>query len=406
MKSRQSIIEIFSSFLNLDSNSVSTWITDPRLRRNMQRALDQTPNQNPDQAEQTSTDRSSEGYWALYWHQVWQAGSHALATDHLAAYVQEVCYWTAKKITTQFPTQQPLADSFQNAIVALPRILKSFKPQFGASFKSYAERTFSNVIKDSLHRTQQISICSDWALLNKLSQKRLLEALQQVSIDGTKAMGYALAWRCYQELYSTEDTKSSRKLETPPPETLTAIAQLYNSQRSSQSIQTEATPALIEQWLLAIAKAVRAYQSPKVVSASTPLPGQETGELLDYLPTSDAPLIEDMILQEEIEQRQAQKAQLDTMLMSAIAQLDPPLQALLQTYYGQDLTQQEIAQKLDLKQYNISRMLTRIRKTLSQAIAKWAAEDLHLTLTPSVLEAMNQLLEEWLAEQMRGKPLA
>jgi RNA polymerase sigma factor (sigma-70 family) len=386
MKSRQGVVEIFSSFLQVNANTAQGWLIDPRLRRNMQRHYD-------------AATETAEGYWSLYWHQVWQAQSHPLAADHLNAYIQEACYWTANKIATSFPSQQTVADLFQTALLALPKILKSFNPQFGSGFKSYAERTFSNVIKESLRQTQQISICSDWALLNKLSQKRLTESLQHGGLDPSKITAYSLACRCYQELYTANDSKSSRKLESPTPGVWAAIVKLYNQQRSPD-IPT-ATQEALEKYLLAIAKAVRAYQAPKTVSTNTPLPGQETGELQDYLPGEADNLMDEMITQEEIAERQAQKATLDRVLDEAIGQLDPQLQTLLQVYYGKSLTQQEIAQQLDMKQYTISRRLTSIRSTLIRALAKWAQETLHVPLTPTVLDSMNTVLEDWLTARMQ-----
>ncbi len=388
MKPRQSLVEIFSDFLKLDSNFVQGWTSDPHLRRSMQHLAQTAPSH-------------SEQVWGLYWHQLWQSEASSLAADHLTAYVQESCYWAAKKIASNSPSQQTLADLFQTAIVNVPRILKNFNSQFGASFKSYAERAFSNVIKDALRKSQEVQICSDWSLLHKVSQKRLLAALSQSGLSTTKIATYKLAWRCYQALYTIEPTKAARQLTRPTPEVWAAIAQLFNQQRLTSPQIPTATPDSLEQWLLACAKAVRAEQTPTLVSANVPKPGQESGELLDSLPAVQESLLSELIAREEADHRQAQRTQLSQVLTAAIAQLEPELQTLLQVYYGQDLTQQEIAERLNLKQYTISRRLTSLRGKLLGVLAQWAQDSLHVPLTSSVLESMSALLEEWLSEKMQ-----
>ena len=393
MKPRQSLVEIFSDFLKLDSNFVQGWTSDLRLRRSMQRLLPTAPN-------------NSDRIWALYWHQLWQTEASSLAAAHLTAYVQESCYWAARKIASNSPSQQTLADLFQTAIVNVPKILKNFNSQLGASFKSYAERAFSNVIKDALRKSQEVNICSDWSLLHKVSQKRLLIALHQAGLSDCKIATYGLAWRCYQELYTAESAKAARQLTGPSPEGWVAITQLFNQQRLTSPQFPAATPESLEQWLRASAKAVRAEQSPTLVSANTPKPGQETGDLLDSLPTTAESLLGEMIAREETDQRQAQQTQLSIVLTRAIAEFEPDLQTLLHVYYGQDLTQQEIAQRLNLKQYTISRRLTSIRGKLLNVLAQWTQDSLHVPLTSSVLESMNVLLEEWLSEKMRQTPQA
>jgi RNA polymerase sigma factor (sigma-70 family) len=385
MKPRQSLIAIFSDFLKLDSHLALGWISDPRLRRSMQRHLE-LPTDNSDQV------------WALYWHQIWQAEASPLAAAHLTAYVQESCYWAAQKIASQAPSQQTLADLFQTAIANVPHILNRFDAQLGASFKSYAERVFSNVIKDSLRRQQEVNICSDWSLLNKVSQKRLIEALTKAGLNQPKIAVYVMAWRCYQELYAPAQPKPTRQLTRPPAEVWGAIAQLFNQHAPGPT----ATPEELEKWLLAIAKAIRIDQLPTLVSANTPRPGSAGGELLDSLPAPQTSLLNALIESEAAAHRQAQQAQLSAVLTGAIAQLEPDQQTLLQVYYGQALTQQEIAQRLNLKQYTISRRLTSIRGKLLRVLAQWVADSLHVPLTSSVLEAMNVRLEEWLSQHMQS----
>lgn len=403
MKARQDILEIFSSFLNLDADSVRGWITDPKLRRSMQRCLEQAqPEQNEQQHEQ-----QHEQQWAIYWHRTWQESAdptprQTLAASHLIAYVQEPYYWTAKKIWLNFPNQQSIADLFQTAIVAFPKALKNFNSQFSQNFKGYAELIASNAIKESLRKNQAINICSDWALLNKLTQKRLVEALKHGGLNDRQIADYSLAWRCYQELYQAGNDSNSRQLKAPTDEIWQAIAVLYHQQAISQTPAARPADAnKLSQWLSAIAQAVRRYQAPNVISANAPIVGQEEGELLDTLAAGEDSLMGELLVQEESLERRQQNAAMDAALKVAIAELDPTLQTLLKVYYGENLTQQEIATKLDMKQYTISRRLASIRSTLLRHLATWAQTTLHVELTPSVLDNMNNLLEDWLMRSMQ-----
>jgi RNA polymerase sigma factor (sigma-70 family) len=345
MKPRQDIIDIFSTFIKLDENHFLGWLADPKLRRSMELCLHQ------------AKQRESESVWAIYWHQLWQSQGSSLATLHLAAYLQEVCYWNAKKIATNFASKQSIADLFQSAIASLPKVLKGFNNQLSSNLKGYADLSFSNIIKDTLRKNQEANICSDWSLLHKLSQKSLVESLKFAGLGDRSIAAYVLAWNCFRELAALGDAKVTRKLSKPDAATWEAIAKIYNTQRLSRlgATSLEVTPESLCKWMLECATAARASELPTVVSANIPEPGQETGELLDNLPGVSESLLTELVTEEETETRQSQKEELIKVLNQAIDQLEPQLQVLLKTYYGQNLTQQQIAQQLGMKQYSISR---------------------------------------------------
>jgi hypothetical protein len=64
MRPRQSLTEIFSSFIQFEADRFSGWATDFKLRRSMQNYLVQIPEVN-----------SSENFWALYWYKLWQTAT-------------------------------------------------------------------------------------------------------------------------------------------------------------------------------------------------------------------------------------------------------------------------------------------------------------------------------------------
>lgn len=388
MRSRQSILELFSTFLQFESDSATRWVWDARLRRSMQQCLDQ-PN----------SQELAETVWSLYWHKLWQADTHPLAAAHLSAYLQEVCYWSARKLVLNLGNSQSLADFFQIAIAKIHRVLQGFNPQQSSGLKRYASLAFSNVIKDTLRLRQEVDICTDWALLHKLSQKRFVESLQNFGLDPSTITARLFAWQCFKIIYAPTQGKGARKLAKPELATFEAISNLYNRDRVvTLGISAETSnPTLIEQWLTTCGKAARSYLYPSLISADTPLSGVENTELLDnFESTFQESNLSQIVEQEEEASRQQTRSQLNAILLRSLVKLDLSSQRLLQMYYGKAMTQQEIAKELDTKQYTVSRRLTSLKQTLLQTLAEWSQTTLHQTLNSNVLSNMSTILEEWL----------
>ncbi|NJR65573.1 MAG: sigma-70 family RNA polymerase sigma factor [Leptolyngbyaceae cyanobacterium CRU_2_3] len=386
MRTRQGLLENFSTFLQFQGDSFGGWVIDPKLRRSMQTCLSQSPQE------------ESEIFWVLYWHRLWQTPARLLASAHMTAYLQEVCYWVSRKLALKLTGHHSTADFFQTASASIDKVLKNFNPQLGSSLKSYAELVLSGVIKNQVEKQQEVKLCNDWSLLHKTSHKRLVEALQFSGESHEAIARYILAWNCFKALYAPSKVQATYRLGKPNPETWQAIAQAYNTEQLSQFSSMQASsPESLERWLSACAKAVRVFLYPTTISIYTPILGQETGELLDQLSGNlHESLLAAAIATEELEIRKTQSAQINQFLITALTQLDPQAQTLLQLYYQQGLTQQQIAERLGVKQYVISRQLNRLRKTLLLTLAEWSQKNLHISLTSPVLDSMSNILEEWL----------
>lgn len=390
MQPRTALLAIFSTFLQFETDHVHTWASDSKLRRSMQIQL-----------EQSSQGDLSAKFWSLYWHKLWRADSalQKVAAGHLSAYLQEACYWTAQKTATRFSSSRyGVSDYFQIAIAQVEKILKRFNSDQGFNLQNYASATFASLMRETLRQRREIDICSDWALLRKLSQKRLVEALKNNGVPQETIDRYVLAWTSFKAIYVPQQATGTQKLEKPAAEVWVAIATQYNQERTQLLPNATAiTVADLEAILMTCAKATRAYLYPAQISINTPRPGQDAGEFLDQLPnTEQASLLEEMIATETIQTRQNQHQQIGKVLTAAIQDLDQPSQSLLQLYYSQAYTQQQIAEKLEMKQYTISRRLTKLRKTLLTALATWSQDTLHISPDSDVLKAMSSSLEEWL----------
>ena len=399
MKPRQRIVELFSTFVQLADDLFERWVTDFLLQRSIQQALNQIPEVNQAQ--------SSEHFWVLYWYRFWQTNPESLAIGHLSAYLQEACYWVAQRVALQLTsTQYKLSDCFQIAIATLPFVLKGYNPNSGASLKTYANLVFSNKLRDALRQQGEANSRTDWGLLRKISQKQLVESLQAAGFSEKAIANYRLAWTCFKTFCAPSETPASRQLSAPDRATWATITQLYNTQRLRQvpPIEPQATPENLERWLKDCAKQVRAYLYPAITSLNVNKSESGAGELLDDLPDDTGTSgITELIVREEIQERQTQQTQINAGLKAALDNLDPQVQELLHLYYAQKLTQQQIAAQLEIKQYTVSRRLSGAKEKLLLALAKWSQETLHISLTSPALRDMSLLLEEWLQERLASE---
>ncbi|KYC40001.1 group 3/4 sigma-70 RNA polymerase sigma factor [Scytonema hofmannii PCC 7110] len=382
MHPRNNLVEIFSTFLVFADDRFCRWVTDAKLRRSIANAIQQTPQE------------TDEDFWISFlYNQLRKSSSVTLAKEHTIAYLQEPCYWTSQKIVASFATTQyKLSDCFQIAITQVDKIFKGFNPNSGSSLKNYASTVFGLAIRETFRQRHEIDICTDWGLLRKISKKRLEESLQAESFPRDTIVAYMTVWNCFKLLYVPTQAHTSRQLSKPDNQTWEAIAKAYNSQTHQQ-----VHPQTLETWLLASAKAVRRYLYPNVTSFNAPVNSEDSGEWLDNIPSNelDSPLTY-IIAQEEQQLRGSRQSEINQVLIEALTQLDPQARQILQLYYTQGLTQQQIAKQLQVQQYTVSRRLTKTRETLLKSLASWSQENLHISMTPDILKSTSAVMEEWL----------
>ena len=394
MLSRQSLIEVFAAFIEFQADRFSRWVIDPQLRRSMEK-----------HQSQLLTAPSSASSWSLYWHTLWRKQPDSLARSHLSAYLQDTCYWTAQKAFRVLThTQYSLSDCCQLASAEIDKVLTGYDPNRGAGLKSYARLAYPALIRDILRQRQEADICTAWTLLRRLGKKRLVDALRQAGLSTAVIAQYRLAWVCYKTLYGAAQAPT-RKPRKPSHSQWRAISTLYNRERLRQLTQPgpPLTPTALEQRLHQCVTWVREYTYPPLTSLNTPSPHRPSDELQDELSDPLHPsLMADLIAQEEAQNRQLQQSQLNAAILTAIGELATDSQTLLRLYYHQDLTQQQIALQLDLKQYTVSRRLARTRETLLSALMQWSQDTLHISPTPDLVTNMSLALEGWLTVRYRN----
>ena len=68
-----------------------------------------------------------------------------------------------------------------------------------------------------------------------------------------------------------------------------------------------------------------------------------------------------------------------------------------------NLTQSEIASQLQIKQYQVSRQLSRVRQQLLRSVAQWSQESLHISIDSAVLANVSAVIHEWLQSHYAPK---
>jgi RNA polymerase sigma factor (sigma-70 family) len=342
---------------------------------------------------------SSIHFWALYWYKQWQ--TDRMAYEHLAAYLQKPCYEAAKKVYWRFSSlQYRLEDYFQIAFAQTKDLLKSFKPTQGNHLSTYATSFYEREIKEYLRLSKEVNICSDWSLLRQISKKQLNEALQNAGLGTKKIESYLLVWRCYKLLYIPPQPRVNRGLQKPTQETWEALAQQYNLDALGNQVGTEQ----IEAWLLKCAQIVRTYLYPRFKSIDQPISGEDDArELGEILPELRSPSYFDTLIDEISQQeRQSLRDRVRSILLQSICQLPAKRQELLQLYYGDRQTQQQLAKHFGIHQTTIGRNLREVKKLLLKQLTQWIQEELHISITSNILNDLSNFLEFWLDEYYRS----
>lgn len=392
MHLRQEITEKFSTFAQFEANYFTQWIWDGKLRRSMEYSREKLPEAPVE-----------DNFWMLFWYKKWHKGENKLSGLHLSAYLQEECYWAAKRINEKYSsTQYGLADYFQMGSAEVNKILTCFKPEINSSLKAYASMAFPSLLKDILRRRQESDICTNWSLLRKVSRKRLGEALQNAGLNQQDIARYKLVWDCFNQLYVPIQTSGTERLPEPDQKLWEAIATEYNIERQSLTTpDVEIKAETAQQWITKTATWVRAYLYPSVGSLSVSKSEGDSGEL-DVPQLRSESVLTEIIAQEEIRERNNQLIQMHRVLIEALEKLAPELQDMLRMYYKERLNQSEIGDKFGKAQNWVSRRLSRARELLLSELIKWVQEleknqpRMYTSSNPNQLKDGTVALEEWL----------
>lgn len=395
MNFRKNVTQMFSTFALLEADKFREWLTETELYISMESHLIDSPEV-----------ADSEDFWVIYWYKRWQKYLENLAKMHLVAYLQEAFYLAAEKTVAKYQNSQyGLADYFQMANVEVEIIIKNFNTEKSSNLRNYAIMATSSRLRDILRQRKEADTCTDWSLLRKVSAKAFSDALSQAGFSRSVVLQYRLAWICFKELYIYHsDTATAKQLPEPNHQLWSAIADLYNRERQSQldfnlsfNIE-ECTSEQMRLWLTQAVVYLRRYFFPPLISLNAVRNGSELLECLDIPELTSDSLLDEMVDREEIESRKQQIAQISDVLSSALQDLDLKYRDVLQLYYQQKLTQQQIIQQLQISQPTVSRRLVKGRNYLLAALVKWLQDsNMNNSVNLTQVEDMSVALEEYLA---------
>lgn len=355
MNQREDIVQKFSTFYCF-SNKSCCWQAELELERSMQYLAQSDP------------DAKAE-FWARYFLKVLREiasipHSQLRAEKHTSAYLQEACLWAARKTHKRLAFlshKYGLEDYFQIANIAtsLPsKLLKTFDLEYSQSnIEGYAKMAILRFINDKIY-CQDLEAkrkkFSDYGLLKDLSTKELKEALSLQGITDRQLDLHSLAWRCFDDIYQPDRSRSSRILEPPSQEYLQQIAAYYNKQRDRLNFPTAtATAETIQTMLTTCIQAARDRRTMQFFP------------LDNYSHISD-PISNPLDTAIQIEEQE----QVKSLVVKLFTSMPIPGKILFTLWQGLNLTQAEIAAIVQYKypemqkQYQVARQLGRYTANL------------------------------------------
>lgn len=406
---RRNNTDRFSTYLMVDNQQgrvVLRWKTDSRLRRNIQFYAARDPN-----FAQWHNDNEQEQKLEQFWiaialneapMQQWEpAHRQQLALQHLASYYETICHKAAKAIAdkhSQVSWEETLtiARTFVYSSSKIEEILRKYQPTGNAKFFTYLQEVLIRTIKSET----SVGRYSSWRLICKISCQKLAHALASVQCQETQITQILFARKLFKAVYLFKRVKSqTRKAgETwpiPEPEDFAETAHCYNAERLLPSAPPEVaatpqvTPEQIQRWMETCFEAVKASKRSEYQDYSLEELNDQRGiEIADPKTETDSlglPLGAESELNSALSKHSAKINQLfetelkqcpnivELQLSDRIWLIDEA--KLLPLKYGLGFTQTQIASLCGIKQYNVSRNLSKYKKPLLKALKQLSQPD-------------------------------
>ena len=382
---RKRVSEQFSQFLDVEENrspdAAIPWKRMLPLENNMRHHMKSC----------SATERS---YCLKYWWQEACSSNSTYAKYHLAAGLEESCYWVAKKSQKRyFPQDESIQlEYFQitRRAALTPQTFSTYNDSRGTLLETYLEYLLEQFLRRVIFQGKEAAAgYSSWGLLLHTSNKFTRKALIQAGIEEQQQYRCMLARRCFREIYAPQTEKG--RLQEPTSEEWAKFAERYNQLRSSQepAVNNEG----IKAWLNICINSGRAStEEPRFISRDDPNYSEEDLEHInnEHLrsPTSD--------ISQEQAQQEERLQQINVVLANATEALPKLGQTMLQLFYGLGLTQRNIGEATSLQQYEVSRELKKYKYSLLKALAEWSRTQMGIDLDDEKINRLQGPLKEWL----------
>lgn len=382
MIKRQNLVDQFSTFLEFDDVKDSLnkgWYCSPQLHQNMSQRCQKDPT-------------AREAYWAKIILREALKNFH-LSREHLAAYLEEVAYWTVHKICKEFAQYQlRYVDCLLIAREGTSQPVKLFnRYDFKQSqVKYFAKYPLRDYILVEIRRGREQEKYSTMGLLRSLSFIGLETALKKCNIDEARIPQYLLLLKCFKEKYIPTKMTGSRKLQPPNHQQLEAIALYYNQSRPPEFNSITGTE--VSESLEQCVKWVRTSSKISTISFDNLSP--KLKDLKDNREQEEDQL---RISKEEVRQEYEEVNQI---LSRLFGQLPQPTQTLFDLVYGLDINQGDLVNFLEVKeQYQVSRVLRRNKQNLLKSFAQWGEKNWGISHSSQQIANWVKPLDHWLKEK-------
>ncbi|NET45444.1 sigma-70 family RNA polymerase sigma factor [Okeania sp. SIO2B3] len=389
MEKRTNILNMFSTFLDVqdDYGNSSKWLYDKKLKSNIEQQQKNRPSLN-------GNLEQYEPIWVKFWYDlaVVENGSISIPQRHLQSYLQECCFWATKEIHNKFASDDDRwIDGFYQAInFVLEKTLKIFEKYNWIFFKptnirSWCQQKIKDYLKEFYLKRRRLDGASDWRILKdkNISSKKWGKVLESARILDVKLSSCLLALECFQKHYHPI-VRANQRFPEPTDEQWKKIVNDYNYVRNSRGITNDIDREAIQKLLDECVNAMRNYQKPQ----SLVYIDDEEKEYFEI--ASD-----DSFREEKLEKDQEWQ-EINNILTDDFTKLSPEAKTLLILENGIQLGQTEIAKLFNLKQYQISRKLTKYRKPLLDKCVKMKQEQVERKLTKEENKNLSKQINEWL----------
>ena len=374
----------------------NNWQIDPRLRANMQKLIKQYP------------DRHEESWFEYFLTQARQQAC-SLAPQHLQAYLEEVCYNCARNVRTKFKETFKQFNDYLNeylqevrlSICDVNKFWRKYNPKL-ASPQTYAQRKLEGILISKVFADQQDKPTSRYGSLVRVSKKYLKEAL-----------GLKESLEQYLVVHShLKDMKAklprdrnNLTIKEPTMEQFAEIAQLCQSENN-----LSLSPQQVKEILETCIKALEDKRPKPPISLERLMNSQQLEDQeIEMLELRDEHLISLNISKVPSPQPLQNSRILSALLGETIESLDDVIKKLpkeltsglsdkllILSYGFIGIKQKDIGKDLGMAQYEVSKILTRLKKALIQELASLAKQRPEVKLSVEYLHTLGDEVEDLL----------
>jgi len=390
MRSRNTITEIFSTFIQFDNDLFGRW-TKPSLR------LVESINDAIEENDSPENDKSQKHLWALYWHQAWKESKREVAFEHLRAYLQDAAYHATYKFIS-YPSKVSFRDQFQLVISNAPRILNKYDFSGGANISTFAQKSFGNALSNYLKKRGEVNRSTDWSILRRETDKGFRIAL--LTCGGLKEeeiQKYLFARKCFKEHYAA----TGNPLPPPDKETWDKITDTYNKERSKclPFLTSQVSRETLEGWLRDSVKFDRNYFFSPITSLDLPSSNDaQFGDGIkttkkDFLPANEPDMLWQLAT-EDLSQ------EISSTLKKAVSALSEFSQKCLYLCFKEGKSQTDAARELGCHPSKVNRAVRKSLNELFDALLDWVKTEhgADQEKAPQISKGLSALLEDCLRE--------